>query len=157
MQSPPRPRSPETAPGRSSRLGVGLACVLLALVFGKGCASPTHPPSTPYVPQSAIVSVENHTDWSWRIAFVHTDSPSASPTSSIGLPWITVEPREIRRVDLSGGIYRVKCELQREAPDAVAATAPAEEAQSEACLWLVPGRTYTWPLATLFSTEEGSQ
>jgi hypothetical protein len=111
--------------------------------------------------------VENHTEWPWRIAFVRAESTTASaPPPSYtsasapeaapappGLPWLTLAPREIRRIDLPGGIYRVHREVLRAKIDPVE---PETSAATDAgvSLWFVPGRSYTWPLATLFSTEE---
>jgi hypothetical protein len=149
-----------------SRAGLGWACALLVIAVGGGCASPPQP-ATPYVRQTAVVMVENHTEWPWRIAFVRAESTTASaPPPSYtsasapeaapappGLPWLTLAPREIRRIDLPGGIYRVHREVLRAKIDPVE---PETSAATDAgvSLWFVPGRSYTWPLATLFSTEE---
>ena len=151
---------------RVSRAGLGWACALVVIAVGGGCASPPQP-ATPYVRQTAVVMVENHTEWPWRIAFVRAESiaPTAPPPSFTNtsaseatparpsLPWLTLAPREIRRIDLPGGIYRVHREVLRAKIDPVE---PETGAATDAgvSLWFVPGRSYTWPLATLFSTEE---
>ena len=165
---PPRSqlRPVETVFRRICRVGLGSACAVWALSFGGGCASPP-PRATPYVSQTAVVTVENHTEWPWRIAFVRTEStaPSAPPpgyTSAAspeaapappGMPWQTLAPREIRRIDLPGGIYRVHREVLRAKIDPVEPDT-AVVTDAGVSLWFVPGRSYTWPLATLYSTEE---
>ena len=168
---PPRSqlRTDETVSRRFSRAGLGWACALLVIAVGGGCASPPQPAKL-YVSQTAEVRVENHTEWPWRIAFVRAEStaPSAPPSSytstpapeaapaTPGLPWLALAPRENRRIDLPGGIYRVHREVLRAKTDSAA---PEIRAATDAgvSLWLVPGRSYTWPLATLFSTEEFAQ
>ena len=169
MPSRSQLRPDESVFRRVSRFGLGWACALLALALGGGCTTPPQP-ATPYVRQTAVVMVENHTEWPWRIAFVRTEStaPSSPPPSYAstpapeaapappGLPWLTLAPREIRRIDLPGGIYRVHREVLRAKSDSVEPeTATATDAGVS--LWFVPGRSYTWPLATLFSTEEVAQ
>ena len=165
MPSPSLLRLDKTKPRRLSRARLGWACSLLALALGGGCASPPQT-STPYVAQTAMVRVENHTDWPWRIAFIRTETTTApssppsytlNPTRESGpapaaLPWLPLAPREIRRIDLPGGIYRVHRELLRERTDSTDPLTPAET-DAGVSLWMVPGRSYTWPLATLFSTE----
>ena len=150
---------------RRTRSGLGWACALLALGAGWGCAAPK-PGAMTRGPQVAVVTVENHTDWPWRIAFVRVENPAPpppaflqsgtaeSPPAPHGLPWLTLAPREMRRVDLAGGIYRVYRELQQGKTDPK--DVPPLDPAPGVSLWLVPGRSYTWPLATLFSTEEGS-
>ena len=167
---PTTPHSPAAATRTPwfFRAGLGWACALIALLAGGGCT--THrPPVVAYVPQVALVTVENHTDWPWRIAFVRVENPAASPPSTLasstttetppapaGLPWVALAPRETRRLDLAGGIYRVHRELLRLKTDPQE-NPPTNDPAAPTSLWLVPGRSYTWPLATLFSTEEGSQ
>jgi hypothetical protein len=155
------PHSPHKAsPGwRAFSKRSGAMWVLLLMAIGSGCTSSSPSISSNYTPQHAVVIVENHTDWPWRIAFNREDS-STTPSSenvSIDLPWVTLAPREVRRIDLAGGVYRVRRELISPQTDTQIETLPAAEAESEVRLWLVAGRSYTWPLATLFSTEEGSQ
>ena len=157
----PYPRAEEPVLRRFSRAGMGWLCALLVLTAGGGCAAPT--PAINYAPQTAQVTVENHTDWPWRIAFVrvvNTAAPAtaalSAPPATAGLPWQPVAPREILKLNLSGGIYRVHRELLRATTES-ADLAPASATDAGVSLWFVPGRSYTWPLATLFSTEEGSQ
>lgn len=168
MPPPSLLRHGKTELRRISRARLGWACAMLALSLGGGCASPPKI-ATPYVAQNAVVKVENHTDWPWRIAFVRTETTSApsfppsytlKPTRESGpapaaLPWLPLAPREIRRIDLPGGIYRVHRELLRERTDSTEPLPPAET-DAGVSLWMVPGRSYTWPLATLFSTEEAA-
>ena len=161
-------RPDETARRRFTRAGWTWACALLALGLSGGCATPPLPVSN-YTPLTAVVRVENHTDWPWRIAFIRTNSPAASTprptpdpaaqesTADEEVRWLSLTPRENLRVDLRGGIYRVRREVLRPPSDPMTGLAPASEVEPDVSLWLVPGRSYTWPLATLFSTEEGAQ
>lgn len=168
MPSRSQPRPDETVFRRISRAGLGWACALLMISVGGGCASRPQP-VTPYVSQTAVVVVENHTEWPWRIAFVRAETnaaapppPYASSTASEavpappGLPWVTLAPREIRRIELPGGIYRVHREVLRAKSDSVEPDS-GTTTDVGVSLWFVPGRSYTWPLATLFSTEEVAQ
>ena len=168
MPNPPHHPAAVTTLHGFFRACFGWACALLALAAGAGCAT-RRPPVVDYAPQVAMVTVENHTDWPWRIAFVRVENPASAPTPAIapspateappapaGLPWVALAPRETRRLDLAGGIYRVHRELLRVKTDPLEEP-PVSDPSSGASLWLVPGRSYTWPLATLFSTEEGSQ
>ena len=168
MPPSPRLRPNETALRRIFRAGLGWSCALLALGLGGGCAAPP-PPVSNYVPLTAVVRVENHTDWPWRIAFIRTNSPAtsaprpdpdAAAQESVAdeeVRWLALAPRENLRVDLRGGIYRVRREVLNTTTDPLTGLVPASEAEPDVSLWLVPGRSYTWPLATLFSTEEGAQ
>lgn len=152
---------------RVSRSGLGWSCALILILLGGGCVSRPQPARL-YVSQTAVVRVENHTEWPWRIAFVRTETtaPTApapsyiTPSSALevappssGLPWLTLAPRETRSINLPGGIYRVHREVKRPNNGSLAPE-PGAASDAGVSLWLVAGRNYTWPLATLFSTEE---
>lgn len=100
-----------------------------------GC-SLTSRPLTPARPP-AVIEVANHTDSFWRISF----QPSWDAESP---QWIEIAPRVTRRVELAAGVYHVR---------RVWLKADAEPADPGRELTFVSGRTYGWPLGTLFSSE----
>jgi len=88
----------------------------------------------------ALVAVENHTDFEWRILFEPIADTPVTPA------WRDVAPRAIVKIALAPGVYRARREISTEG----APSPPADDAYE---LKLEGGRTYEWPLATLFSSE----
>lgn len=116
------------------------ALILLLLAEGAGCSStPARPvPAGP----PAVIVVENHTDYAWRVAFDSPDPRESSDPEAAG-GWLGISPRATRRVELAGGVYRVRRQL-------VAGTGMTPDTGIE--LTFAPGHTYMWPLGTLFSS-----
>jgi len=115
--------------------------MVLALIFigAGGCLHREAKPAAGNPP--AVVVVENHTDYGWHIAFSAVKPGGGGGDGSVG--WQGLAPREVRRVELAGGVYRVRRALADEADDG------GVELNFES------GKTYAWPLGTLLSTEEG--
>jgi hypothetical protein len=100
-----------------------------ALLACAGCTSPAR--VVPAARASAEIVVENHTDQEWRVEF--------------GAREWTISPRETRRINLAGGTYEVSREMF-----GTEAAGGAEKTT----IFFEAGRSYTWPLGTLFSVEE---
>lgn len=113
--------------------------IALCVFFLAGCASKPQPVRP--VESAAFVVVENHTDFAWRVSLV----PVAAATSA----WREVAPREVVKLAFPPGVYRVRREIVAEG----ASGAPVSAADAAIDLTLAGGRTYTWPLATLFSND----
>ena len=111
------------------------------ILAGSGCV---HPGAPPPMVSPAVVVVENHTDYGWRIAF---DPVRRSGATEV--PWQAVAPREVRRLELAGGTYHVWRALGLQDT----ASGPAAEAVE---LTFENGKTYAWPLGTLLSVERRS-
>jgi hypothetical protein len=122
----------------------------LALIGGwlpwGGCATP--PRAEAPAPATAKIVVENFTGWSWRVAFEPLGTDRAAPETG---SWQPVAPQETKTFTVAGGAYRLRREPV--APNGVPVL--SEGADESVELLLVPGRTYTWPLATLFSGDGG--
>jgi hypothetical protein len=101
-------------------------------------------PAKTRVREAAAVTLENHSDYAWRVEFFARAEVKADATARVDLG-----PRESRRLDLAPGSYRVRS--QATGPDAAAGLKadPAPDAEVE----LRAGRTYVWPLGTLLSAE----
>jgi len=150
MVSFSRIRADGLAGHRLAGVRSGWLGLLVMLWVAGGCASPQRLPG---VAAGAEVVVENHTDRTWRVAFSPADRQNAAGQSPAGeVAWLPVGPREIRRVKLAGGTYRVWRELVGAEGILESAALPATEAE----LSFRSGQTYTWPLGTLLSNEEGS-
>jgi len=114
--------------------------VMVLFVFaGSGCIHPIARQATP--DSQAVVVVENHTDYAWRIAF---DAMMGNEATKA--PWQVMAPREVRRVKLTGGTYKVWRAL------GIRDTASAQDAEAMT-LTFENGKTYAWPLGTLLSDE----
>ena len=109
MTSLPRPRA-DGSPRRrllqavrraQATLLAGVAMIGLGI---GGCAAPVAKIAAVETP--AVVVVENHTDYAWRIAFTPEKAVSGGGTTTI--EWQKLAPREIRRVELAGGVYAVR-------------------------------------------------
>jgi len=107
-----------------------------------GC--PERESSAP-VEAPAVMVVENHTTFTWRVFFVPTKGKAANDVTD----WQTVAPREVKKWELPAGLYRVG----REALADAATLAPDATAREGIELKLEAGRIYTWPLGTLFSSD----
>jgi hypothetical protein len=115
------------------RLHAGIACAVWLWVI-TGCTTPQADASAT---AAAVILIENHSDYPWRIAF--------RPAGSVGEPdWMQIAPREKHRVELAGGRYLVS---------RVLISADAGPSADDAQLTLIGGHTYSWPLGTLFSAE----
>lgn len=129
-------------PDRSSlRLwcaGVVLFGFVLSGVACSNRKNARHPAVRP-----AVIIVENHTGYDWRIAFTSI-APAAAGSEAAVPSWIDVSARATRRVELVEGAYRVRRAL-------VAEAAPLDDQGVE--LIFENGRIYTWPLGTLLSSE----
>jgi hypothetical protein len=114
--------------------------IAVTVLLGTSCSAPVSPrPVTP----PAVVVIENHTGYDWRVAFTPT-TPLPAERPGPEPRWIDVAPRATRRMELVAGTYRVQRAL-------VAEAAPRADPGVE--LILEAGRTYPWPLGTLLSAE----
>lgn len=127
--------------------GVFLVLVLVAI---PGCSTPHESP--PVLTPRAVVNVENHTGYVWRVAFDTVRSQDVdNGNAAEDAGWIVIGPRVTQRVELTAGIYRVRREL-------LTVNAPSQEkppAEPGVVISFAGGHTYTWPLGTLFSGESG--
>ena len=98
---------------------------------------------------AAVVVVENHTDYVWRIAFSAAGPGGGREAGDVS--WQKLAPREVRRIELAGGVYRVRRALGAE--DAAGVVAPPDDGVE---LTFESGKTYAWPLGTLLSTERAA-
>jgi hypothetical protein len=127
-----------TACGRWVRgAAAGLACGGLA-----GCA--TQAERAPDI-EPAVVVVENHTEFAWKISFV----PAQRAFTEDAADWRTVPARAVKTLELPAGVYRVGRAVAEDAASLAADDAGREGVE----MTLEPGGTYTWPLGTLFSTD----
>lgn len=116
---------------------VATAGLVVALA---ACAGPGGRPTRAV----AAVTVENHSDYAWRVEFFGRAEVKADATARVDLG-----PRENRRLDLAPGSYRVRSRAT--GPDATAGQEP--DAAPDGEVELRAGRTYVWPLGTLLSAE----
>jgi hypothetical protein len=124
--------------GRWARgAAAGLACGGFA-----GCA--TQAERAPDV-EPAVVVVENHTEFAWKVSF----APAQRAFAEDAADWRTVPARAVKTLALPPGVYRVGRAVAEEAGSLAADDAGREGVEMK----LVAGGTYTWPLGTLFSTD----
>lgn len=133
---PPHPTPSPLSPP-ASRPAVRLAhLAAAAALLAAGCAHRGEIAPAP----PARVRIQNHSDFAWRVTLA-PDGGSAPTT------W-EIPPRGERRVAVPAGAYRL-----RQTP-ADAADAGARETAPGDAVRLGPGKSYTWPLATLLSAPE---
>jgi hypothetical protein len=128
--------------GRCFRGLMTMLTGIFALFMWAGCTSPARPVRP--VEVVARVVVENHTDFAWRVSLVSVDAEGTPPR------WQAVAPRETLKLAFNPGVYRVRREITGDGD----AGEPRSTPDSGIDLTLIGGRTYTWPLATLFSKDE---
>ncbi len=104
------------------------------------CAGPAKPRPT----ATAAVTLENHSDYEWRVEFFERAEAKADAAARVELG-----ARQSRRLDLAPGAYRVRSLAT--GPDATSGLNP--DAAPDAEVLLRAGRTYVWPLGTLLSAE----
>lgn len=137
LPRPPRrpPPSPRFPPAR-------LAAVLLLLALG--CA---HPEAARPREPDATLRIRNLTDFEWVVSLLPAGPGSQGPPPA---PW-RLPPRAERVVTVAAGAYR----FSRSLGDASTGEfLPSGDAAADAPVRLRPGRSYTWPLATLLSEQE---
>lgn len=93
--------------------------------------------------------MENHTDLSWRIYFGSVNAAVSPGERS----WLEVAPRATRRVTLAGGEYVVSREVVFSSTVDAGKLDDSSGTGEKTTLRFEAGRTYTWPLGTVFSQE----
>jgi len=137
----PLPRPPRRPPPSLRLPPARLAAAVLLLALG--CA---HPEAARPREPDATLRICNLTDFEWVVALqpVEAESPRPSPAA-----W-RLPPRTERIVSVAAGTYR----FRQSFGDTNAGELAASDAAADAPITLRPGRTYTWPLATLLSEQE---
>ncbi len=135
-----RPTRPTRRPPSSFRLPPARLAAAFVLLLA-GCANPE---AAGPRPPEATVRIRNLSDLEWTVAL----EPSEPRSAPFALPAWRIPPRGERVVSVPAGAYR----LRRSFGDALAPDACAEGET----IRLLPGRGYTWLLATLLSEPETS-